>query len=356
METIESINWLKENNLFESSKEAAAILKKIFTPCLAVQDERVLIMGDRGSKNKKIASILAGAYYLAADELKLDTKLVLQGLKSRGDQAEDDVTNSLFQLKEGDVVVVCMSDKLGSIGDLGKSFRKFCEKKKFKFVSALSLGDLETTKLNHVINAINIDYKPMQLQHEKIKQILDRGKEVYITTKAGTNLYYNIDGMTATSADGNYTTPGKGGNLPAGEVYIPCNGKNVNGKVIVDGSSRNHKHTAIIKEPITLEIEEGKVVEISGGEEAKLLERTLDWAASRAKNPGSVRRVGEFGIGLNPKAQIIGATIVDEKTLGTAHIGIGSNYWFGGGIYAIIHLDQIFKNPVIKIDGEELKP
>ena len=58
-----------------------------------------------------------------------------------------------------------------------------------------------------------------------------------------------------------------------------------------------------------------------------------------------------MGIGLNNKAKIIGATIVDDKVLGTAHVGIGSNYWFGGTIYAIIHLDQVFKAPKIYFDN-----
>ena len=104
--------------------------------------------------------------------------------------------------------------------------------------------------------------------------------------------------------------------------------------------------------PITLKIKEGNITEISGGEEAKELEDTLKWAASMAKHPGSVRRICELGIGLNPKAKLIGATIVDDKVLGTAHIGIGSNYWFGGNIYAIIHLDQVFKNPKVYFDGK----
>ena len=111
----------------------------------------------------------------------------------------------------------------------------------------------------------------------------------------------------------------------------------------------------LIKKPIELTIKDGEITEIKGGEEAKQLENTLKWAASVAKNPGNVRRICELGIGLNPKASIIGAMIVDDKTLGTAHIGIGSNYWFGGNIYAIIHLDQVFKNPKIYLDGELLK-
>ena len=54
-------------------------------------------------------------------------------------------------------------------------------------------------------------------------------------------------------------------------------------------------------------------------------------------------------------AIIIGATIVDEKKLGTAHIAIGSNYWFGGPIRTIIHLDQIMKDVTIEVDGEKLR-
>ncbi len=92
-----------------------------------------------------------------------------------------------------------------------------------------------------------------------------------------------------------------------------------------------------------------------GGKEAKELENTLNWAASVAKHPGSVRRICELGIGLNPKAKIIGATIVDDKVLGTAHVGIGSNYWFGGNIYAIIHIDQVFKAPKIEFDGKVME-
>ena len=85
------------------------------------------------------------------------------------------------------------------------------------------------------------------------------------------------------------------------------------------------------------------------------LENTLEWAKEHSKHPGSIHRIGELGIGFNPKAKIIGSTLVDEKTKGTAHIGIGSNYWFGGNIYAIVHLDQIFKNPEIKVDGKQLE-
>ena len=124
---------------------------------------------------------------------------------------------------------------------------------------------------------------------------------------------------------------------------------------MIDGSSANRYGTQLIKDPITLTIEEGEIVKIEGGEEAKKLQETLDWAYKKAKHPWGVKRIAELGIGINPNAKIIGATIIDEKKLGTAHIGIGSNHWFGGTIYAILHLDQVFRNPKIYIDNKLLK-
>lgn len=355
METLESLKWLREHSLYDLASKSALSLRKVFTPCLAAKNEKLLIVGDVGYENRNVAAVLSGAYYLAAEHLKLDAKLILQNVKSRGDASDEDVVRGLSELKTGNIIILNMSDKLGNIHDLGKSFRRWVSKKSHRFISAMSLGDLATSNIDLILKAIDVNYKPLQTQHEGIRKKIENAREIRVTTPAGTDLYYDKAGIKAIAADGNYTMPGSGGNLPAGEVYTPPNGKRIEGKVIVDGSSRTHEHTILIKNPIELTIKDGNIVEISGEEEAKQLEDSLKWAASVAKNPGNVRRICELGIGLNPNAQIMGAMIVDDKTLGTAHIGIGSNYWFGGNIYAIIHLDQVFKNPTVYLDGEILK-
>lgn len=355
METLECLNWLKQNTLYEMSVKASEAIKKVFTPCLGAKDEKILVIGDTGAKNRNVAAVISGAYYLAAQELKLDVKMLFQEVKSRGEEADPKILKSLSDLKHDNIIILNLSDKLGGMQELGKSFRKWVRKKGHRFVSAMSLGDLETEKYDLIVDAIDVPYKAMQAQHDEIRKKLDDAKEIRITTPAGTDIYYNVENISAISADGNYTKPGSGGNLPAGEVYLPPNGRKIEGKVVIDGSSRTHEHTILIKKPIELKIEDGEITEIKGGDEARQLEKTLEWAASVAKNPGSVRRICELGIGLNPKAKIIGAMIIDDKTLGTAHIGIGSNYWFGGNIYAIIHLDQVFRNPTIYLDGKVLK-
>jgi len=247
METLESLNWLKENNLFQTAEQLSVNIKKVFSPCLGVKDEKVLVVGDTGLKNKNVAAVMSGAYFLAAQQLNLDTKLIFQTPKSRGDEAENLVYESLAQIGTGSVIILNMSDKLGSIRDLGKSFRKWAKKKNHRFVSAMSLGDLETEKINLIIEAMDVSYKPFQASHDSLKKLFNDTNEIRITTDAGTDLTFNIEGIAGIAADGNYTAPGTGGNLPAGEVYAPPNGKNVQGKVVIDGSSRVRNGTILVK-------------------------------------------------------------------------------------------------------------
>ena len=151
METLESLKWLKERNLYDLSSKVAISLRKIFTPCLAAKDEKVLIVGDIGYENRNIAAVLSGAYYLAAEQLKLDAKLILQGVKSRGDVSDEHVINELSELKAGNIIILNMSDKLGNIKELGKSFRRWISKKNHRFVSAMSLGDLATSNIELIL-------------------------------------------------------------------------------------------------------------------------------------------------------------------------------------------------------------
>src|SRR3989339_2132123 len=98
METLESLKWLRERNLYDISSKAALSLKKVFTPCLAVKDEKVLIVGDTGYENRNAAALLSGAYYLAAEQLNLDAKLIFQSVKARGDVSDEQVIRSLSDL------------------------------------------------------------------------------------------------------------------------------------------------------------------------------------------------------------------------------------------------------------------
>jgi len=237
---------------------------------------------------------------------------------------------------------------------MGKSFRRYVQDHKHRFVSTPSLEALSTSYFRWIARAINVEYSSLCERGQRIKEVLDKGSRLHVTTRAGTDLNYNIKGMKAINNCGDYQKPGTGGNMPAGEVYIACNKSRVDGTIVIDASVKTEKRSVVIKNKVKLTIEKGAVTEIKGKREAELLRKAIEWAEGRSKYPEKVRLIGEFGIGINPKAKVVGSTLINEKALGTAHVALGSNHWFGGDIYSIIHLDQVFFDPIVRIDDKLL--
>lgn len=344
------LSWIKRNKHDSFIKNHLKYFRNVLEISLDAKDEKILIITDYGQATKRAAPLMAYAYYESARKLGLNTEIVTQKIRKDQDKTEKHVRNKVKMLKPGNIAITCCSNKLGKFGR--KPFRRFCKERKHRFISATSLGEINTRKIYSVIDAINVDYKKLSKDSKKIKEKLDAARNVRITTRKGTDLIFDITGQKSISNDGNYTQKGIGGNVPFGEVYIAP--KNTEGRVVIDLSSRNKWGTTLVKNPITLTIREGFITNIEGYHEAKLLANSINWTKSSAKKPSSMKMVGELGIGTNSKAGIIGAMIVDEKVKGTAHIGIGSNFWFGGDIITTVHLDQVFNKPRIFIDGEEL--
>lgn len=350
------IKWLKENNLLELVKHNQKHFEHVLKNSLKINNEKLLIIGDQGYNNRQIAALICAGYYLAAKDLGINAKLIIQQVKNAGDKADEAVIKALRDLPNNSIVAISLSNKLGSIKGLSLSYRKYMKEKGHRFISTLSMGNLTTTHFPYLINCINIDYSNLREKGSMIKQKLDQAKKVRITTEKGTDVTLDIEGKFAISNDANYTKNGSGGNIPAGEVYIAPNGKhNVNGVVVIDGSIRHQDGTTLVNNPVTMHIQNGEVISFEGEEEARLLEETMNWAKARAKKPENIALIGELGIGINPRATIVGATVIDEKKYKSAHIAIGSNTWFGGDIKTIIHLDQVFNNPTIYLDDKKLE-
>ena len=328
---------------------------KIFKNCLKVNSEDILIISDYGVGGNKLATMMGYGYYKAAIDKGYKANMLLQDVKKSFMQVDNHINQSLRLLNKNSVVLLLLSNKLGKLGPMDKSFRTFCKENNHRFVSASGLGGINNTKLDLFMEAINVNYNRMNRDGLKLKSKLDRVKEIRVKTDKGTDLLIKVEGKESVANTGNYEKPGTGGNIPAGEVYIaPTGMQGVNGTVVIDGSMRCDEGTKLLNEPLTLTIKEGRMVKIDGFYKG-LLERTLCRCEDRAKFPERVRMIGEFGIGINPGAVLVGSSILDEKVLGTAHIAIGSNYWFGGDIRTILHLDQVFMNPKIYLDDKELK-
>ncbi len=325
---------------------------KVMKNALNLKNEPILIISDHGKGQNNLSSLVGYGYYHVAQSKKLNSSILFQEIKKGFMHADEHITAALQQLPKNSIIIVAVSNKVGRLGE-DKSFRTFCKEHGHRFLSATGLGDIKNIHFDLFLEAMSVNYRRMKKKGLAIKKDWDQAAEIRVKTDAGTDITFNVKGMQAVANIGEYHEPGTGGNMPAGEVYIPPQGyQGVQGKLVIDGSIKTEKGAVLVQEPVTMIIENGRIVSMEG-KQAPLLEKTFLKFEDRAKYPERVRQVCELGIGINPGSVLIGSTIMDEKVLGTGHIAIGSNYWFGGEIKTIFHGDMVFKNPIFYVDGKK---
>ena len=186
-----------------------------------------------------------------------------------------------------------------------------------------------------------VDLPRMKARTNMFADVLDRGRQVLLSSKKGTRLAFSIAGRVAHGRKASiFDRPGYWGNIPCGEAFIAPVEDSVNGTLVIDASIAG---VGLVDRDASFRIESGKVVEIEGGEAARRFEALLD--------ESSKRQVAEFGIGTNDKAEITGTTLEDEKVLDTCHVAFGNNRFFGGTNQVDFHMDCVMKDPTIVVDG-----
>ena len=93
-------------------------------------------------------------------------------------------------------------------------------------------------------------------------------------------------------------------NLPAGKIFVMPKEGSMNGTLVIDGSWDSN----LIEENLVLQIENGLVMDISGGDLAVRIKNDFSQHALKLpkKDQDLVWTIAEFGIGLNPMAKMVG--------------------------------------------------
>lgn len=351
MKTIQLDNLDK---LYEAAKVAV-------THALCVKPgERVLIVTNPPPETLRIAMAL----YNAVNDADGIPVLVIQPIKTQLDFADDAVIQAIASVP--DVFISMSAQKLGkdrfAISNPynvdGKTYDHvfhylMASKQLRAFWSPMATEDM-------FIRTVPIDYGRLLTEVRMVKDILDKAERVHISSPGGTDITIGLRGRAAMEDDGNLSFAGAGGNLPAGETFISPELGSSNGVIVFDGSVSLHDEDRIVREPVRVEVKNGFVTDIGGGEEARLLRQTIVQGEEKAllfekegKLPAGMgaeyrrnaRSLGELGIGLNPAGTITGHMLEDEKAYQTCHIAIGSNY--DNDAPALIHLDCLMKAPTI---------
>ncbi len=199
----------------------------------------------------------------------------------------------------------------------------------------MSLDEFE----NFVFGATNIDWKKASKKQDKLKKILDCGKQVRIVAD-DTDITFSIDGRQGMKCDGHR-------NMPDGEVFIAPVEDTTEGYI-------NYTYPVIRggKEVIGvyLEFKNGKVVKAKAEKNEQFLKEMI-------KTDKGASYIGEFGIGVNYNIKkFVKQILFDEKIGGTIHLALGMAYKEGGGKNdSAIHWDMIKdlrKGGAIYIDGK----
>jgi len=335
------------------------------------KDESVLIITNPVGDVAEISYALYDAALAAGGK----PVLMFQPVKNQMTFAEEAIIGAIAS--EPDVLISMSAEKLGKdekaiINPLktedGKSidntFHYLMETKKTRAFWSPGV----TTELFK--KTVPIDYKRLKAEADGVKDILSKAVSVTIKSPGGTDLSIGLIGREPMLDNGDFSAPGEGGNLPAGETFISPELGTSNGRLVFDGSISLYNGDMLVKEPVDLQVSGGFVTSIKGGAEADALRETIELGEKNAiefekvgKIPeglGEVyrrnaRNLGELGIGLNPAAGIDGNMLGDEKAYRTIHIAIGSNY--DEDAKALIHCDCLVKDPTVTAfyeDGEQV--
>ncbi|MDG1539615.1 MAG: aminopeptidase [Candidatus Poseidonia sp.] len=200
---------------------------------------------------------------------------------------------------------------------------------------------------------MSADFASIKKNMGEMAPVLRRKRIVNVKSEAGTNVTFEVNWREWKLDDnGICNRPRMLTNLPAGKIFTLPREGTMNGTIVIDGSW----DSALVDEPIVLQIEDGLVVDVKGGTAAAQIRQAFGEAAKRlrSKEQENVWTVAEFGFGMNPQARLMGSVLEDEKRMGTAYFSIGDNTTLGGASAVGIHVSGVMNSPSIWLDETEL--
>lgn len=189
------------------------------------------------------------------------------------------------------------------------------------------------------------DYEENDRLGRKLGAVIAKGKKIRMTSSAGTDLTGEITERPVQYETGLFREPGQFAALPNSELNISPIERTTEGVIV--GNVRLMGFGILRDEPVTIEVKAGEVIRITGGKAADYLNETL-----KSFDDQKAYNLAEFAVGLNPFCRSYATNLEDLGKLGFGHHGIGSSYAIGGDVLAPCHIDVIYSEATLEIDGQ----
>ncbi|MEW6081642.1 MAG: leucyl aminopeptidase [Bacillota bacterium] len=210
----------------------------------------------------------------------------------------------------------------------------------------LFLGGLDVDRVVRCIG--KVEMRAQTAFQNRIVEMTRSAKSMRITNPAGTDIRFQNDGNRPITNELTAETPGP--HFLIGQIGWAPVEPTINGQIVFDGSfsGGGEADLGILANPITLLVEEGRIVEINGKDEAKTLRAWLD----RLNDPRMLN-IAHVCYGFNPGAKLTGLCTEDERVWGSTEWGLGyQGPMFEGGFgEAASHADGICLNSSVWLDG-----
>lgn len=220
------------------------------------------------------------------------------------------------------------------------SVKALYDAKKIRTISMV-MRDLE----NFISGGALTDYDALYEDGKRLAEIWEKMEHIHVTSPAGTDIKASIAGEKVIIECGFATEPGLEAAFSDGEVSQMPRTHTAQGVIVVDGPIA---HINQPDSPITLKVENGRVVSVSGEcRQADELRHIIE-TVENADN------IAEIGIGLNPDCMRNGDFEEEKKARGNVHIAIGDNIFYGGDIRSPVHMDMVIYQPTVVMDGQRV--
>lgn len=207
------------------------------------------------------------------------------------------------------------------------------------------------TEDSFIRGAITADPYDVRDRTVAVTEALTEADDVHVETEHGTDISFSLEGRPPKMSQaflGDEKGTGDIATWPSGETPTLPVHEGMNGTIVVDSFMMG---VGLLDDHIVWEVEDGEITSIEGGPDAAELQRIVD-----EKGDENSYRIGEFSIGTNPKARVMGKPFEDKEVEGSVHFALGTGIYYPPhyepDYRSSLHLDGILAGPTITADGE----
>ena len=178
----------------------------------------------------------------------------------------------------------------------------------------------------------------------RLASITAKAKRFRITSPSGMDVEFENDPSRPVFVEGEVKGPGE--YMLFGQVDWAPIEESINGVIVFDGSI--YPPIGKLSAPVTLEVERGRVKNITGGIEASKFKSWLE-----SLNDPKMFMIAHISYGCHPHAILSGNIVEDERVWGVVEWGLGSQSpGFKGSVgSAKSHTDGVCLRPTVWADG-----